>query len=93
MCSRTDGEIVGPFKKQGSDQTIWLHKDCVEVNTYSYFSVKEKKWVNIDTMIKYLLDENTYKCYRCDLAGASVSCQICGKNFHGYMCASLYLLR
>lgn len=72
---------------------MFLHRECVEVNTYSYYSSQCKKWVNIDTMLTCLKGEKTYTCFRCDLPGASVSCQLCGRNFHGYHCSSLYLLR
>ena len=51
LCRRTDGEIVGPFGHKSKPQ-IYLHKDCIEVNTYSYFSVIHKKWVNIETMMR-----------------------------------------
>lgn len=48
LCKRSDGEVVGPFAKRNQLNQLWLHKDCIEVNTYSYYSTTFKKWVNID---------------------------------------------
>lgn len=91
ICCRSEGEIVGPFTNK-QKETIFLHKDCIEINTYSYFSVTLKKWVNIETMVKRLSVEAQYQCYRCTGFGATVSCATCGKNFHGYYCAGMYLI-
>lgn len=92
LCQKSEGDIVGPFARRNNPTQLWLHKDCIEVNTYSYMSRSLKKWVNIDTMIKNLSLEKQYMCFRCDLPGASVACVTCGKNFHGFYCAFMYLL-
>ena len=56
LCSRADGEIVGPFSNKHK-KVIYLHKDCIEINTYSYFSTTHKKWLNIETMVKRLIED------------------------------------
>lgn len=91
LCKRADGEIVGPFGHPKKPQ-IFLHKDCIEINTYSYFSVQQKKWVNIETMLQQLQVNDQYQCYRCEGFGASVACLTCGLHFHGYYCAGMYLI-
>jgi hypothetical protein len=92
LCGRYDGEIVGPFIAKGQP-TVYLHSDCIEINQFSYFNVSAKKWVNIDTMLKKLQNEVRSSCYRCDGKGASVECVQCGRCFHGYFCAGLYLIQ
>jgi hypothetical protein len=92
LCKREGGEMVGPFEQQNLGQ-FFLHKDCLEINTYSYCNKKELKWANIDTMLKMLAKDAQYTCYRCEGEGASVQCTTCGKCFHGYYCSGLYLIQ
>ena len=91
LCKREGGEMVGPFEHSQLGQ-FYLHKDCLEVNTYSYYNIKDRKWANIETMLKMLTQDAQYACYRCDGEGASVQCTTCGKSFHGFYCAGLYLI-
>ncbi len=91
LCNRRDNPLVGPFQKSGGP-LIYFHKECVEVNTYSYYKVKEQRWVNIESMLKHLQEDAQYTCFRCNQLGASVSCVTCGRNFHGFQCASFYMI-
>lgn len=70
--------------------TVYLHKDCVETNCYSYFNYHTSKWVKIEAMLKHLKEDAQYTCFRCGKDGASISCHSCGRNFHGYYCAGFY---
>jgi len=56
LCKRTEGELVGPFVNTNNKSlpAIYLHKDCVETNCYSYFNFQTSKWVKIEAMLKHL---------------------------------------
>jgi hypothetical protein len=45
ICKRADKPLVGPFcKYEGKDivgEPIFLHKDCIEVNQFSYFRISD----------------------------------------------------
>ena len=90
LCQRKDDPLVGPFRK-GSVE-FYFHQDCVEINLYSFYKVAEKKWVNIESMVKHLVTDAQYTCWRCDGRGASISCITCGRNFHGHKCAKLFMI-
>lgn len=59
LCKRGEGELVGPFVNSSnkSQAEIYLHKDCVETNCYSYFNFHTLKWVKIEAMLKHLKED------------------------------------
>lgn len=70
--------------------TVYLHRDCIETNCYSFYNSLTHKWAKIENMLKHLKEDAQYNCFRCGNEGASISCHSCGRNFHGFYCAGFY---
>lgn len=52
LCSRSDGELLGPFAKPKSPNRLYFHKDCIEVSNISCYSKQLSKWVNIGKAVE-----------------------------------------
>ena len=58
FCARKDPPILGPFirvnnvNRSKPNEKYYFHKDCIEVNNYSFFSTAKQKWLNIGKAIE-----------------------------------------
>lgn len=94
---RIDTPLVGPFYKFDKlrnpiDGPHYFHKDCVEVNNYSFFNKIKGKWLNIGKALDMLVKKKSYSCKRCFSPGATIKCINCNKWYHGFLCSQLYML-
>lgn len=93
FCQRKDGLMIGPFRNtKNADEIRYFHKDCIEVNDYSFYNSSKSKWLNIGKAIEQLLVKSPKMCSRCGVIGATIKCKDCNDSYHGYVCSTLYLL-
>ena len=58
-------ESIGPFKKEGDDALLYFHHLNLERNNFVKYDKTDDVWINIQTALKNLVQQKTYKCYRC----------------------------
>ena len=92
FCLRIDTPLVGPFLKYNSKKTLvdgplYFHKDCIEVNNYSFFNKTKGKWLNIGKALEMLVLKKSYICKRCRGLGATIKCVSCRSWYHGHLCS------
>lgn len=59
FCKRIDNPLLGPFVKKNQDNQVidgphYFHKDCIEVNLYSFYNKNKNKWMNIGKALEML---------------------------------------
>lgn len=96
FCKRTDQPIIGKFMKanqnsKGPEGPLFFHKDCIEVNTYSFFNPQKQKWMNLGKALQEL-SQKSWFCKRCHHIGSTIKCIGCSKTYHGHLCSTLYMI-